>query len=80
MDFLSELEQKRKHVGIGYTPYNYLETYGATLVEILAFEPDPLTYRNDYYYNGAENVLYKRTITKRINGTPMVGYWKSVST
>ena len=70
---------RRNSESLGYSTYNYLETYGATLVEITPFEPDPLTYRNDYYYNASENVLYKRTITKRLHGVPIIGHWKSVS-
>jgi hypothetical protein len=51
----------------------YLELYGATIVEPTAFEPDPNTHRHEYYYNAVDNILYKRN-----KGTTGY-YWHKVS-
>jgi hypothetical protein len=65
----------------GGNPHQFLEFFvGGTLVEVAEFEPDPATYRHEYYYNATTNRLYKRIITAndQFNGT-LRAYWQGVS-
>lgn len=65
---LSALRARRgTFIPTGLT-HNFVRLNGGRLVECTAFEPDPATYRGDYYYNAAENRLYKRTTGLRANG------------
>lgn len=41
----------------------FLERNGARIVEPLAGEPDPNTFRGEYYYNSIENMLYRKIKT-----------------
>ena len=48
--------------------------FGVGLVPMTYHEPDPQTFRHDFYYNTRENVLYKRTHTDDPNP-----FWKRAS-
>lgn len=50
----------------GY-PIQYVELFGGKIVAVLKSAPDPVSFRDSYYYNSTENVLYK-----------MVGDWVPV--
>ncbi len=54
----------------------FLELSGSRVIEPTAFEPDPITYRGEYYYNATRNTLYKKIITRR---RPIHAYWQKVS-
>ncbi len=47
-------------------------------IEPTAFEPDPRTHRDDYYYNAITNVLYKKVITRQEPGI-IVAHWQPAS-
>lgn len=42
----------------GYTTL-FVELYGGLLVEMHSYEPDANTFRENYYYNTTNNVLYR---------------------
>jgi len=77
--FLDDLYERRgkRSVGNNNTVW-FLELDGATVIEPTAFEPDPATYRGDYYYNARLNVLYKKIITRSEPGV-IHAYWQKVS-
>lgn len=62
---VSDILGRRRPAGQGGTPLNFLELYGARMVEVTAFEPDPRTYRGEYYYNCSLNRLFRRIVTHR---------------
>lgn len=76
-DFLINLNQRRGYPIKGHTSIWELETHGAVVIEPTAFEPDPLTHRNDYYYNAITNTLYQRIIITQ--DAFKSAYWKKVS-
>jgi hypothetical protein len=77
--FLDDLSERRgkQSVGNNNTAW-FLELDGATVIEPTAFEPDPATYRGDYYYNARLNVLYKKIVTRKEPGL-IHAYWQKVS-
>lgn len=62
---IADIISRRGPASVGGNPLNYLELYGATMVETTPFEPDPRTYRHEYYYNTVSNRLYRRLVTAR---------------
>lgn len=53
------IERRQQYfINEGGNPHRYIELYGGKLVEILYAEPDIMSYRSDYYYNGKSNTLY----------------------
>tara|TARA_R100001244_G_scaffold25113_2_gene25375 strand:+ start:42775 stop:43779 length:1005 start_codon:yes stop_codon:yes gene_type:complete len=56
----------------GGLPHQYLELGGAQFVEFRTTEPDPRTFRGDFYYNSRMNRLFKK-----INTSPRP-VWKIV--
>jgi len=78
-DFWTELSGARgvSSVGNNNTAW-FMELRGASVIEPTAFEPDPATYRKDYYYNAKMNVLYKKIITRKEPGI-VHAYWQKVS-
>jgi hypothetical protein len=76
-DFLADLHSKRGCSGGGSNSVWLMELNGATIIEPTAFEPDPVTHRNDYYYNATQNVLYRRIIVRKL--PVIVAHWKRVS-
>ena len=58
----------------GYNPHRFIELLGGTAVLISNYEPDPLTFRDEYYYNSRTNQLFKL-----IRKDARYAYWKSVS-
>jgi|10_taG_2_1085330.scaffolds.fasta_scaffold00167_33 hypothetical protein len=78
-EFLADLTERRgkPSVGNNNTAW-FLELEGATVIEPTAFEPDPVTFRGNYYYNANLNVLYKKIITRQDPGI-IHAYWQKVS-
>jgi len=65
---------KNGHPGIsGYNTIWFIELIGGKVITYTAFEPDPNTHRDEFYYNVLENVLYKKIKIDGINA------WKPVS-
>lgn len=44
----------------GGLPYSFTKLNGGKIVEMLCYEPDVSSFRDEYYYNTKENVLYKK--------------------
>ena len=66
--------------GGGGDAHRLIELYGGELVPCLHYEPDPLTFRSDYYYHSGLNVLYRKILTTDHPEQGIVrGYWKQVS-
>lgn len=47
----------------GGNPLQFIELRGAKIVEELAFEPDPVTFRDQFYYNTRINQLFRKIQT-----------------
>lgn len=56
----------------------FLELEGAKVIIPTAFEPDPNTCRDDYYYNAITNVLYKKIASRNSNGI-ITAVWQKAS-
>lgn len=66
-------EKIKKFAAGGGNPHQFIELYGGEIVECYFHEPDPQTYREDYYYNSRLNRLFKKVQTET------VPYWKGIS-
>lgn len=76
--FFDDLTIRRGNfVGGQPFPTSVVELNGGSTVHLSAFEPDPATFREDYYYNTKTNVLYKK-LSKTVNGFK-VASWSKVS-
>lgn len=58
----------------GHNSIWFVELFGGKVITYTAFEPDPNTHRDEYYYNVNDNALYKK---QKINKNTYV--WKRVS-
>lgn len=79
--FLTDLARRRGRSYAGSNPYQFVEKFeGGHIVEVTAFEPDPTTYRHEYYYNSVVNRLYKKNVTARNKQTGLIrAFWQGVS-
>jgi hypothetical protein len=75
--FINDLIARRGRKTNGHMPAWFMERWGANLIEPTAFEPDPTSYRHDYYYNAVTNALYKRIVTR--HGDITIARWQKVS-
>lgn len=57
---LEEVIFFRGRPGVGYNPHRFIELYGGEMLEHLNYEPDPNSYRYEYYYNTRLNSLFKK--------------------
>lgn len=78
VDFLTDLMSRRTSKQVGGWPAWFLELNGATIIEPTAFEPDPTTYRGEYYYSTETNTLYRKVITMQKPGV-VVAHWQKAS-
>lgn len=78
VDFLTDLFSRRGNPSPGWNPVWFLEHWGATIIEPTAFEPDPATYRGDFYYNAVTNTLYRKVISRQEPGI-IVASWRKAS-
>lgn len=62
---VEDILSRRGPAVAGGNPFNFLELHGARMVEVTAYEPDPRTYRGEYYYNATLNRLFRRIVTHR---------------
>ena len=78
--FLNDINTRRnlQSISNNFMTARLLEIDGANIIEPTAFEPDPNTYRNKYYYNAISNTLYMKMINRQEPGL-VVAYWKKVS-
>lgn len=65
--------RNRFHAGSGANAFRFIELMGAKLVNIEMNEPDPKSYRSNYYYNSSVNRLYTKITTT--DGV----VWKAIS-
>lgn len=72
---LSDLVDRRRPFNTGGNPHTFLELHGARMVEVTAFEPDPTTYRCEYYYHATLNRLYRRVVTHRRDDGVIKAQW-----
>ena len=80
-EFLADLLARRgSELGNGQSLRMTLESIGATLIPVTAFEPDPATCRSKYYYNAADNILYQRSfVANKPNKGKVIAIWKRIS-
>lgn len=76
--FLEDLLARRGLRSSGFNNIRLVELNGGRIVEPTAFEPDPSTYRGEFYYNAINNVLYRKIVTRREPGI-VVAYWQKIS-
>jgi hypothetical protein len=80
--FLDDLSLRRsRFLGGQPLPASVVELDGGSMLEMTPFEPDPTTFRGEYYYNTARNVLYKKVMSTTTLGddTYKTGHWQKVS-
>ena len=77
-EFLTDLFNHRPKSYQGHNAITLLsELYGGSTIQLQSYEPDPITFRSQYYYNTSLNILYKKIISKSNNN--VTAYWKKVS-
>lgn len=76
--FLQDLLDRRGVRKGGFNNIRFVELDGGRIIEPTAFEPDPRTYRGEYYYNAIENTLYRKIVTRKEPGI-VVAHWKKIS-
>jgi len=77
-DFITDLFSRRLNDEIGGLGVRAVELYGGMIIEPTAFEPDPTTYRGEYYYNAISNALFKKIMVRK-EYTVLSAYWQRVS-
>ena len=79
-EFFDDLSERRGKQEVGHNPAWFLELgeEGAEILIPTAFEPDPNTHRDDYYYNAVTNTLYTKVVNRSIDGIK-VANWKKAS-
>jgi hypothetical protein len=77
-NFLADLYSRRGNPSPGWNPVWFLELWGATIIEPTAFEPDPSTFRGEFYYNAVTNTLYRKVVTRQEPGIT-VAHWQKAS-
>jgi hypothetical protein len=70
--FATTLANRDLHPIGGGNPTRYVELAGGKFVQQVYYEPDPITFRDQFYYNARQNRLFKKLNTKP---TPV---WKIV--
>jgi len=78
IDFLDDLIARRGLRKGGFNNIRFVELDGGRIIEPTAFEPDPNTYRGEYYYNAVTNTLYRKIVTRREPGI-VVAHWQKIS-
>ena len=76
MTTVADVIARRGQSTTGYNPHRFVELFGGTVVEAINYEPDPQTYRQEYYYNSRVNQLFKKL---KISGDTDFYYWKSIN-
>ena len=77
-EFLADLYNRRLNNDVGGQGLRIVEPYGGTVLEPTAFEPDPCTCRDDYYYNAISNTLFKRIVVRREYAI-LSAFWQRIS-
>lgn len=77
-DFLADLQARRNTRSVGQQNVRLVELNGGKIIEPTAFEPDPVSHRDEYYYNANTNTLFRRIWTRNSNGLQNA-HWKKIS-
>jgi hypothetical protein len=75
-DILTEIFTHRPK-SLGYNCNRFVELAGGREVPIQFYEPDPNTFRLNYYYNSRLNILYKK-VRSSDAVCPNSFYWKAL--
>lgn len=75
--FFQELSEKLGKRQGGWNSSWFIELEGGKLIMPTAFEPDPNTHRDDYYYNAVTNTLYKKVVSRKENGITVTTWQKT---
>ena len=62
-----------------YSSINWSELYGGKPITIVAYEPDPDSFHENFYYNSTQNRLYRLTKIRDCNNNITKKSWKSVN-
>ena len=62
-----------------YSSANWAELYGGEVVNIFAYEPDPNSSHEDFYYNSTENKLYRLTTIINCKNNTTKKSWKQIN-
>lgn len=62
-----------------YSSVNWSELYGGKPISILAYQPDPNSSQENYYYNSTENKLYRLTTIRDCNSRIVKKNWKPIN-
>ena len=66
-DFWEELRNAHGKPGMGGRALRLIERLGAKMVPMLFYQPDALSFHQEYYYNTRLNVLFKRKVLSEFN-------------
>ena len=77
-DNISDLYSRRGKTTMGYNPHRFIELFGGEMVEVWSYEPDPRTFRGDYYYNARINQLFRKIVVVGPDGA-ILAHWRSAS-
>jgi len=76
MTILSEILSRRGRTTVGFNPNRFVELEGADAVPVMNYEPDPVTFRSEYYYNSRQNALFRKLTTEECGESTLV--WKRI--
>jgi hypothetical protein len=79
IQFLEDLFSRRQQRKVGYQNIRNVELIGGTIIEPMAFEPDPVTHRREYYYNSVTNILYRKVVSREVDNRIVFAYWQKIS-
>ena len=78
-DLVLTISQNKLSAEPAGNDHRFLELYGGSEVPVQFWEPDPLTFRSEHYYNARQNELFKRMCV-RCHVTGRVDcFWKKIS-
>jgi hypothetical protein len=79
MTFLEDLFARRAPINVGGNPHRFIELVGGREVPLISYEPDPVTFRDKYYYNTRLNSLFLKVEAFNPCKDRKVFYWKKVN-
>lgn len=76
---IDDLFARRKPITTGGNPINFVELVGGKDILYLWYQPDPITTRDQFWYDTRNNILYRKFKIKE----PVTGgdtfYWRQIS-
>jgi hypothetical protein len=81
MPLLDDLGRYRGNPSPGGLPLSFIERYfGGKAIQMMFHQPDPNTFRDEYYYNTRQNVLYRKVEAPAVGCTTGSSkVWKAIS-